>query len=160
MKRKTVIVADSSANLFRSDYAGFMSVPLKILTDAKEYVDDEVLDVEGMLTDLREYKGRSGTSCPSVGDWLQAFGDAEEVYGVSLTSHLSGCYNAASIAAEDYMVEHPGRKVSILDSLFETDSSAVFTGISGEFCKERTRQSGSCCCSKPVGYPHCWARQR
>lgn len=112
MKRKTVIVADSSANLFRSDYAGFMSVPLKILTDAKEYVDDEVLDVEGMLTDLREYKGRSGTSCPSVGDWLQAFGDAEEVYGVSLTSHLSGCYNAASIAAEDYMVEHQVERYS------------------------------------------------
>lgn len=38
-------------------------------------------------------------------------------YGVSLTSHLSGCYNAACIAAEDYITEHPDRKVFILDSL-------------------------------------------
>lgn len=117
MKRKTVIVADSSANLFQNDFADFMPVSLKILTDEKEYVDDEALDVALMLADMREYTGRSGTACPSVGDWLQAFGDAEEVYGVSLTSHLSGCYNAACIAAKEYMEEHPGRKVFILDSL-------------------------------------------
>lgn len=83
MQRKNVIVADSSANLFQADRAGFMPVPMKII----------------------------------AGDWLHAFGDAEEVYGVSLTSHLSGCYNAACIAAEEYMAEHPGRKVFILDSL-------------------------------------------
>lgn len=92
MNRKTVIVADSSANLFQTEREGFQPVPLKILTDEKEYVDDERLDVASMLADLKEYKGRSGTACPSVGDWLQAFGDAQEVYGVSLTSHLSGCY--------------------------------------------------------------------
>lgn len=117
MQRKNVIVADSSANLFQSDCGDFMPVPLKILAGEKEYVDNEALDVASMLTDLREYKGRSSTACPSVGDWLQAFGDAEEVYGVSLTSHLSGCYNAACIAAEEYMAEHPDRKVFILDSL-------------------------------------------
>lgn len=117
MKGKKVIVADSSANLFQVYLADFTPVPLKILAGEKEYVDDEKLDVAGMLADLEAYKGRSGTSCPSVGDWLQSFGDAEEVYGVSLTSHLSGCYNAACIAAEQYMTKHPGRKVFILDSL-------------------------------------------
>lgn len=114
---KKVIVADSSANLYQDECGYFVPVPLKILTDEKEYVDNEALDVAGMLADLWKYKGRSSTACPSVGDWLHAFGDAEEVYGVSLTSHLSGCYNAACIAAEEYMAEHPGRKVFILDSL-------------------------------------------
>lgn len=117
MQKKIIIVSDSSANLYQADCADFMPVPLKILTDEKEYVDDEGLDVAGMLADLREYKGRSSTACPGVGDWLQAFGDAEEVYGVSLTSHLSGCYNAACIAAEHYITEPPDRKVFILDSL-------------------------------------------
>lgn len=73
MKRKTVIVADSSANLFQADCADYMPVPLKILTEEKEYVDNEALDVDAMLADLLEYKGRSSTACPSVGDWLQAF---------------------------------------------------------------------------------------
>lgn len=117
MQRKNRIIADSSANLFQADCADFMPVPLKILAGEEEYVDNEALDVASMLTDLREYKGRSSTACPSVGDWLQAFGDAEAVYGVSLTSHLSGCYNAACIAAEEYMEEHPDRRVFILDSL-------------------------------------------
>lgn len=115
--KKYVIVADSSANLYQTDLTDFVSVPLKIQAGEKEYVDDETLDVAGMLADLGEYKGGSSTACPSVGDWLHAFGDAEEVYGVSLTSHLSGCYNAASIAAEDYVSEYPERKVFILDSL-------------------------------------------
>lgn len=62
MKRKVVIVADSSANLFQTDYAGFVPVPLKILTDTREYVDDEALDTSGMkvflLTDCLINKGR------------------------------------------------------------------------------------------------------
>lgn len=149
MKRNTVIVADSSANLFQPDCADFLPVPLKILTDEKEYVDDERLNVASMLADLREYKGRSGTACPSVGDWLQAFGDAEEVYGVSLTSHLSGCYNAACIAAEEYMAEHPDRKVFLLDSLstgpelellIEKYRELIETGCPFEEIQERIAQ--------------------
>ena len=117
MRKSYIIVADSSANLYRGGDTDFVPVPLRILAGEKEYVDDETLDVAGMLADLREYKGRSGSACPGVGDWLEAFGDAEEVYGVSLTSHLSGCYNAGAIAAQQYMEEHPDRKAFVLDSL-------------------------------------------
>ena len=102
MERKAVIAADSSANLFSAKDAEYVSVPLRIITDVKEYTDDEKLDVPGMLNDLKHYKGKSSTACPSVGDWLKAFGDADEVYGVSITSRLSGCHNAACIAAKDY----------------------------------------------------------
>lgn len=77
MPKNYIIAADSSANLYRGDCADFTPVPLKILAGEKEYVDDETLDVAGMLADLREYKGRSGSACPGVGDWLEAFGDAQ-----------------------------------------------------------------------------------
>lgn len=126
MERKTVIVADSSANLFSDSQSSFHAVPMKIITETKQFVDDRELDVEEMLTFLRSNKGRSGTACPSVGDWLEAFGDANEVYGVSLTSNLSGCYNAASIAAEDYKEAHPDRQVFILDSLSTGPESELF----------------------------------
>lgn len=149
MQKKIIVVSDSSANLYGSDCADFMPVPLKILAGQKEYVDDEALDVAGMLADLREYKGRSSTACPGVGDWLQAFGNAEEVYGVSLTSHLSGCYNAACIAAEDYITEHPDRKVFILDSLstgpelellIEKYHDLIEFGCSFEVVQEKIRE--------------------
>ena len=114
---KIKLVADSSANIHTNPSMEVAYVPLKILTDQKEYTDTETLDVPGMLKDLKEYKGKSGTACPSISDWIDAFGDADEVYGVAITSNLSGCYNAGAIAAEEYMSAHPGAKVFLLDTL-------------------------------------------
>ena len=110
------IAADSSSNVISMPGTDYASVPLKIRAE-KEYVDDANLDVAGMVADLRVYKGKSGSSCPNVGEWLEAFGEAEEVFGVTITKHLSGSYNAARQAAESYMEENPDRKAFIFDSL-------------------------------------------
>jgi len=110
------IVADSSCNVLVLEDPNYTTVPLKIVA-AKEYVDNTQLDLAGMVEDLKNHKGKSGTSCPNVGEWLEAFGDAEFVFGVTITKHLSGSYNAAKQAAESYMEEHPGRKAFIIDSL-------------------------------------------
>lgn len=110
------IVADSSCNVLVLDDPNYTTVPLKIVA-AKEYVDNTQLDLAGMVEDLKNHKGKSGTSCPNVGEWLEAFGDAEYVFGVTITKHLSGSYNAAKQAADTYMEEHPGRRVYIFDSL-------------------------------------------
>lgn len=134
MSKKIIIAADSSANLYSADFPGFVSVPLKIVTDEKEYTDDGKLDVSEMLADLSEYKGRSSTACPGVGDWLSAFGDADEIYGISLTSKLSGCYNSASVAAEEYLSEHPDRKAFVLDTLSTGPESELIV----EKCRELT----------------------
>lgn len=111
------IVADSSANVLELPGADFTSVPLKIVTKDKEYVDDAGLDVEAMVAEIRDTKGRSSTACPSVGEWLESFGDADTVVGVSITGTLSGSYSAAMMAKEEYESAHPDRKVFILDSL-------------------------------------------
>ncbi len=111
------IAADSSSDLYRLAGADFACVPLKIVTDQREYIDDEALDVAAMCAELAAYKGRSGTSCPNVGDWLDAFGDAEGVFAVSITSNLSGCYNASLQAKAVYEELHPGRRVCCLDTL-------------------------------------------
>ena len=111
------IVADSSANLPALAGVSYASVPLKIVTDEKEYVDDITLNTEQMVCDLEAYKGRSGTACPSVGDWLDAFGDAQYVFTIAITSNLSGSHNAALQAKEIYEDTHPDRRVTCLDSL-------------------------------------------
>lgn len=117
------IIADSSSNIYDEDHLfsdknqEYISVPLKIITNEKEYEDTEGLDIAGMVEDLRNYKGKSGTSCPNVSDWLDAFGDADVIFGVTLTSNLSGCYSAAIQAKNDYIEEHPDAKVLILDTL-------------------------------------------
>ena len=111
------IVADSSSNMLSFDGVDYGTVPLKIVTDEREYVDDAALDTAEMLEYIEGYKGRSGTSCPNVGEWLEAFGDAECIFTVAITSNLSGCHNAAQQAAKVYEEQHPGRKVCCLDTL-------------------------------------------
>ena len=111
------IVSDSSSNVLELSGVPFTSVPLKIVAGDKEYVDDAALDLAGMVGDLKKYKGKSGSSCPNVGEWLDAFGDAECVFCVTITKNLSGSYNAAMQACADYMEEHPDRKAYVFDSL-------------------------------------------
>ena len=114
---KYQIVADSSANLFAVPGVNYTTVPMKIIAGEKEYVDTPALDVHGMVDDLKKYKGKSGSSCPNVQDWLDAFGDAQWVFCITITKHLSGSYNSARQAAETYMEENPGSKVYVFDSL-------------------------------------------
>ena len=111
------IVADSSANLLSFEGIPYASVPLKIVTAEREYVDDATLDTGAMLTYIEGYKGKSGTACPSVGEWLEAFGDAEYVFTVAITSNLSGAHNSAVQAKGVYEEQYPQRKVCCLDSL-------------------------------------------
>lgn len=108
------IAVDSSANI-PADNQEFAVVPLKILTDEREFVDDQNLDVEGMVSYLESYKGRSGTSCPNVGDWLDAIGSAAHSFVITITSGLSGSYNSAMQAKN--VCEENGQKVCVLDSL-------------------------------------------
>lgn len=111
------IVADSSSNIRTFEGVNFAGVPLKIITKEKEYVDTPDLDLEQMVQDLKAYKSTSGTSCPNVYEWMEAFGDADCVFAIAITSNLSGSCNAARQAAEDYMTANPGKKVCVLDSL-------------------------------------------
>ena len=110
------IVSDSSCNIFGEGDPFFASVPMKVIAE-KEYMDAPGLDVAQMVQDLKNHKGKSGSSCPNVGEWLEAFGDADVIYGVTISGTLSGSYSAACHAGETYMEEHPGRKVFILDSM-------------------------------------------
>ena len=96
------IVADSSADITSLPGIEFESVPLKIITAEREFCDDASLDVSEMTSFLYSYKGKSSTSCPNPEDWISAFGDAENVFCITITSTLSGCHNAALIAKSIY----------------------------------------------------------
>ena len=115
--RNIRIVADSSANILTRNGVAFATAPLKIITAEREFVDDSDLDVAEMVTWFDTYRGRSQTSCPNPVDWLDAFGNADEVYCVAITSGLSGSYNAACIAKQTYEQENPGKQVCVIDSL-------------------------------------------
>ena len=114
---KTKIVVDSSSSLYALPGVDFACVPLKIVTDEQEYLDDGTLDAVDMARSLRTYKGKTSTSCPNVADWLAAYEGAEQIFVATITGTLSGSYNAALLAAEEYKETHPEARVFVLDSL-------------------------------------------
>ena len=114
--RNYKLITDSSANP-AVVALGVTSVPLKVLLGIHEYVDTPNLDTALLLEDMKHYKGSSGSACPSVQDFLDAFGDADEIFVATISSGVSGCYNAAAIAANMYMADNSGKKVFVLDSL-------------------------------------------
>ena len=111
------IVADSSSEVLTLEQVPFSSVPLKISTAQKEYVDNADLDVTEMVEELLQYTGKSGSACPGVGDWIEAFGDAPYVFVVTITSNLSGSYASAVAAKQVYEENYPDRHVFLIDSL-------------------------------------------
>ncbi len=115
MNRK--IVADSSSDLHSLTTIDFAIAPMIIHTSKKAYLDDKNLDVATMVEELLQNKDKTSSACPGLGDWLNAFGDAEEIFCLTITSKLSGCYNSAVLAKEEYESLYPGRRVHVIDTL-------------------------------------------
>ena len=149
------IAADSSCNLLALDGADFVSVPLTIRTDAEEFRDDASLDVDAMVAALRATKGRSYSACPNIAQWEDAFGERGDVIAFTITSGLSGSYNAACAAKEICRQRDPSRRIHVVDSLSagpeialliekalsETRAGADFDGVrrAVQEYRERTR---------------------
>ncbi len=85
-------------------------MPLKIINDEAEHVDSPSLDVNGMIADLKKYKGTSRSSCPNAEEWTNAFGDADGIFCITITSGLSGSYNSALLALNEHLEAHPEKK--------------------------------------------------
>ena len=111
------IVSDSSSNVYTLEGANYSTVPMKVIAGDREFIDTPDVNVAEMVAFLRDYKGKSGSSCPNVQEWMDAFEGADCVFGVTITKHLSGSYNAAQQAAATYMEENSGTKAFIFDSL-------------------------------------------
>ena len=114
---KYKIVADSSSNIYTLSDTAYEAVPLKILSGDREYVDDAYLDVGSMVASLKAEKAAATTSCPNMMEWEEAFGDAENVFAIAITSQLSGSYNAALQAAGEFKRSYPEHRIWVLDTL-------------------------------------------
>ena len=78
------IIADSAANLYSLGEIPFAYVPLKVCCEDREFIDNAEQGIDPMIEFLRRTKERSFTSCPNMQDWLETFGDAEEIYVVAI----------------------------------------------------------------------------
>ena len=85
------IVSDSSSNVFHVAGANYVTVPMKVVAGDREFIDTPELDLYEMVTFLQGFKSKSGSSCPNVQEWVDAFGDGEDdIFGLTISGALSG----------------------------------------------------------------------
>ncbi|ACV22937.1 Fatty acid-binding protein TM_1468 [Slackia heliotrinireducens] len=111
------IVSDSSSDTLSIEGVDYTTVPLHIIVGEEDFVDDENVNVLAMQAAIDKFGGPTSTSCPSPHDWIQAFGDADDVFCVTITSGLSGSCASAETAKRMHESDHPGRHVYVVDSL-------------------------------------------
>ena len=112
------IVVDSSSNL-KNDYLkdqdiGFEVVPLTIRVDDEIFVDNDNIDVDKMLTSMHKSKKKSTSACPSPYDFLKTFEGYDNIFIITISSKLSGCYNSAINAGQQ--AQNEGKNVYVIDS--------------------------------------------
>lgn len=118
---KWKIVADSGCDYRQlSNLAPdteFISVPLTIQVGEQAFVDDASLDIDHMMEVMEASKSVAGSACPSPQAYQVAFEGAENIIVVTITGGLSGSFNAARVARDMYIEEHPNVNIHLIDSL-------------------------------------------
>ncbi|HFI0601849.1 TPA: DegV family protein [Streptococcus suis] len=118
---KWKIVADSGCDYRQlaqlAPDTEFVSVPLSIQIGDQTFVDDASLDIDQMVSVMQSTSEAATSACPSTQAYEEAFAGAENVIVVTITGGLSGSFNAARVARDMYLEEHPDAKIHLLDSL-------------------------------------------
>ena len=113
------IIVDSCCDLtpeMRADPV-FRSIPLTIRVGGRDYIDDQCLDTSLLIYAMDQSQEASSSSCPSPGDYLEAFRQAQgDIYVVTLSALLSGSHNSAWQAKQMFLEEQPDRNVHVFNS--------------------------------------------
>ena len=114
------IVSDSSCDLLPGDLDSeqvrFEVVPLHLQAGGRTFVDDSTLETSALLTAMAEEKTASSTACPSPAAFAQAFEQGDKTVCFTISSNLSGTYNAALLGREMALEAHPDKEICVIDS--------------------------------------------
>lgn len=114
--RTMKILADSACD-FAKRAPALTCVPMKITAGDAVFSDHAEPDMDILKKALDGCRGKMGTSCPTITDWLDAFADADDIICVTVTGGLAGSSNSACAAKNCYESEHKGKRVFVIDTL-------------------------------------------
>ena len=130
------IVADSSSNVYSLDGINYDYVSLTVSAGDKEYVDTPETDAFSMAHTLKTSTEKTHTSCPNIYDWEKSFSGADNIFAVTITSNLSGCYTAAVNAKKLFEETNKDTKIHIIDSLSTGPEMQLIIEKLSEFIKD------------------------
>lgn len=112
------IVADSGCD-FTSEMKNnskIAQVPLTLQLGEEIFSDTVDFDIENFRNKLSVNKKNRKTAAPSPQLFADAYEGDEDVFAVTLSSHLSGSYNSAVTGADMYFEENPKKNIFVIDS--------------------------------------------
>ena len=121
------IIGDSCLDLteeLKKD-PGFQMIPLTLQVGNVQVIDDETFDQSAFIEMVKACPECPKTACPSPESFKKAYeeADADAVFVITLSNHLSGSYNSAVLAKELYEEEKKEagetvtKKIAVIDSL-------------------------------------------
>lgn len=129
------IITDSTVDLTPALKARVKSVPLSVRFGEKEYQDGVTITAEKFYEMLVKSEELPTTSQPTPAAFEDAYREAveagDEVVCITISSRLSGTYQSATIAADEF----PG-KVFVVDSR----TAAIGSGILAEYALQLADQ--------------------
>ena len=133
------IVIDSCGELpaaYKED-ARFESVPLTLIVDDEDIVDDDTFDQKSFLAKVAASPNCPKSSCPSPEAYMEAFqGDADHIYVVTLSKELSGSYNSAVLAKNLFEEEHGTEKKIYVFNSRSASVGQTLIGMKAQECEE------------------------
>ena len=112
------IFADSSCDVTEDlqKKTGVELIPLTMRLGEKSYKDDKSLNISEYIKAMKEYKSHPKTSCPSIQDFMDKFRESDNNFVVTISSKLSGTYNAAVQAKNIIQEEFSNKFIHVFDS--------------------------------------------
>lgn len=112
------IVCDSCTDLTEEDLKKgcYTLVPLTLLVDGEEIIDDETFDQADFLAKVAASKESVKSACPAPESYMEAYFKADDIYVVTLSAELSGSYNSAVLGKNLYEEENGTKNIHVVNS--------------------------------------------
>ena len=112
------IVCDSCTDLTEEDLKKgcYTLVPLTLLVDGEEIIDDETFDQADFLAKVAASKESVKSACPAPESYMEAYSKADDIYVVTLSVELSGSYNSAVLGKNLYEEENGTKNIHVVNS--------------------------------------------
>lgn len=112
------IVCDSCTDLTEEDLKKgcYTLVPLTLLVDGEEIIDDETFDQADFLAKVAASKEAVKSACPAPESYIEAYSKADDIYVVTLSAELSGSYNSAVLGKNLYEEENGTKNIHVVNS--------------------------------------------
>lgn len=112
------LICDSCTDLPAQTWADpcVRKVPLSIQVGPETVIDDSTFRQKELLQKMRAWPDAPKTACPAPSTYLDQFSDGADNYVVTLSSPLSGSYNAAMQACAIYREEGGRGQVHVFNS--------------------------------------------